>query len=100
VGCVALKSLDDGDSKRAEIKSMRSAEQFRRCGVGARLLRHVIDEAVQRGVSEMLLETGSFDFFAPARALYRKFGFEECGAFAPYEEDPNSVFMRLTLAAD
>ena len=36
-------------------------------------------------------------FFEPARRLYRKHGFAECGPFAKYVDDPNSVFMTLAL---
>lgn len=42
-------------------------------------------------------ETGSFGYFAPARALYTRFGFEYCALFASCTEDPHSVFMTLEL---
>ena len=35
--------------------------------------------------------------FAPARALYERFGFEYCAPFADYREDPHSVFMTVEL---
>ena len=35
--------------------------------------------------------------FAPARALYLRYGFEVCGPFADYTNDPNSVFMTKEL---
>jgi putative acetyltransferase len=35
--------------------------------------------------------------FKPALQLYASFGFEICGPFADYREDPNSVFMTLRL---
>jgi putative acetyltransferase len=94
VGCGALKALDAG---HAEVKSMRSAPDARRSGVASMLLEHIIAEATRRGYSRLSLETGSFDFFAPARALYAKHGFVYCGPFAGYEEDPNSVFMTKQL---
>ena len=37
------------------------------------------------------------DGFAPARALYARFGFEVCAPFADYRDDPNSVCMTLEL---
>ncbi len=37
--------------------------------------------------------------FAPARALYARFGFVECEPFADYVEDPYSVFMTRELEA-
>jgi putative acetyltransferase len=89
-GCGALKQLD---AQTAEIKSMRTAEAFRRQGVAARMLEHLITVAGERGYQQLYLETGSMAYFAPARAMYQRFGFIECGPFADYVEDPNSVFM-------
>ena len=43
------------------------------------------------------LETGSHAAFTPAQQLYASFGFERCGPFADYPDDPNSVFMTRRL---
>ncbi len=94
LGCGALKELD---ATHAEIKSMRTAEKHLRRGVAARLLEHIIAEASRRGYRRLSLETGSMEAFAPARALYERFGFDYCGPFADYIEDPYSVFMTKTL---
>jgi hypothetical protein len=51
------------------------------------------------GMSRLSLETGAWPYFAPARALYARHGFVECGPFGDYREDPNSVFMTLVLPA-
>jgi putative acetyltransferase len=48
-------------------------------------------------MSRLSLETGSWAYFAPARALYARHGFVECALFGEYREDPNSVFMSLSL---
>ena len=92
LGCIALKQLN---STEAEIKSMRTTESSRGKGVGAALLKHLIDEASNRGLDKLSLETGVQDFFEPARRLYAKFGFEACGPFADYTNDPNSCYMEL-----
>ena len=55
-------------------------------------------KAEQRGYRRLSLETGSQPEFAPARALYRRYGFDVCGPFASYGEDPFSTFMTRTLA--
>ena len=94
LGCVALKELN---AEHGELKSMRTDAAARGRGLGARLLEHVLDEAVRRGYRRVSLETGSQDFFRPARALYAKYGFRETGPFGDYELDPNSVFMTLEL---
>ncbi len=96
LGCAALKQLD---CRSGEIKSMRTASRHRGKGVAASLLQHVIRVAQQRAYTELKLETGSFAWFEPARALYRRHGFVECGPFADYRPDPNSVFMVKSLLA-
>ncbi len=94
LGCGALKELDAG---HAEIKSMRTAEAHLRKGVAARLLTHILDEAARRGYTRLSLETGSAEAFEPARRLYARFGFDYCGPFEGYTEDPYSVFMTKEL---
>lgn len=93
-GCAALKELD---ASHAEIKSMRTAHEYRNRGVASLLLMHVINEAKERGYRRLSLETGSMPFFEPARRLYLKFGFVYCGPFSDYKEDPNSMFMTKEL---
>ncbi|HEV2638483.1 MAG TPA: GNAT family N-acetyltransferase [Actinocrinis sp.] len=94
LGCGALKALD---AEHGEIKSMRTAPEHLGRGVASALLGHIIIEAGRAGLTRLSLETGSFEFFAPARALYTKFGFESCGPFGAYREDPHSVFMTRIL---
>ncbi|MET4157027.1 GNAT family N-acetyltransferase [Agromyces sp. PvR057] len=96
LGCVALKELAPG---HGELKSMRADAAARGRGLGRRLLEHVLDEAGRRGYARVSLETGTEDFFAPARALYERAGFVECPPFGDYALDPNSVFYTLELGA-
>jgi putative acetyltransferase len=90
LGCGALRQLDPTSG---EVKSMRTVESYRRQGVAAKMLEHIIAVAKQRTYDRLYAETGSFAEFAPARNLYAKYGFEYCNPFAEYTEDPNSVFM-------
>ena len=94
LGCIALKQLDE---RHGEIKSMRTASARLRKGVGAALLEHLVAEARRRGYERLSLETGSGPGFEAAHALFRKFGFVECGPFADYREDPFSRFMTIVL---
>ncbi|WP_413698684.1 GNAT family N-acetyltransferase [Psychromonas sp. KJ10-10] len=93
-GCGAYKHLNDD---RVEIKSMRTANDFRGKGVASFLLTHIIERAKNSGYKEIYLETGSMDYFKPAHQLYKKHGFDFCGPFANYKEDMNSVFMCLEI---
>jgi len=94
LGCGALKELD---ALTGELKSMRTAKGATRRGVASTLLAHIVEEARKRGAKRLYLETGAEDFFAPARALYQRFGFEACEPFADYTDDPNSVYLTRAL---
>ena len=95
LGCGALRELDPS---HGEIKSMHTVAQFRGRGVARTLLAHIVEEAWSRSYKRLSLETGSMDAFAPARALYSRFGFVVCPPFGDYGLDPNSVFMTLDLS--
>jgi putative acetyltransferase len=94
VGVGALKRLS---ADHGEIKSMYTAEVARGRGVGSSMLRHIVAAARASGMSRVSLETGSWPYFSPARALYARHGFVECAPFGDYRPDPNSVFMTLAL---
>jgi putative acetyltransferase len=99
LGCGALKILASrpGSAKQGELKSMRTAPGARGRGVATLMLRHILDDARSRNLERVFLETGTEDYFAPARRLYLRHGFTECPPFADYILDPNSVFMELRL---
>jgi len=94
VGTVALAAVGQGHE---ELKSMRTEPLARGTGVATRLLAHALDDARARGVSRVSLETGSMEFFEPARRFYARAGFVPCPPFGSYVEDPLSTFMRLEL---
>jgi putative acetyltransferase len=94
VGVGALKRLS---ADHGELKSMYTAEAARGRGVGSAMLRHIMAAARASGMARLSLETGSWPYFAPARALYARHGFVECQPFGDCQPDPNSVFMTLAL---
>lgn len=94
LGIGALKRLSGA---HAEVKSMHTATDARGAGVGSALLQHIIAQARAAGITRLSLETGSWDYFAPARAFYRRHGFSDCAPFEGYEADPNSVFLSRML---
>ena len=77
---------------------MRTSTSARNMGVATKLLNHVLNVGVERGYTNISLETGSQEYFAPARKLYEKHGFRYCAPFSSYEEDPNSKFMTRDLS--
>ncbi len=94
VGMGAFKRIDAG---HAEIKSMHVLAEHRGGGLSRRLLDHLIAEAKAEGYTRLSLETGIQPGFAAARALYAKAGFEDCGPFEGYWNDPNSLFMTRAI---
>lgn len=93
-GCGAMKELD---AAHGEVKSMRTAYAYQRKGIARHMLEHIITEARSRRYQRLSLETGSMDYFLPARQLYAQCGFTCCGPFGSYRLDPNSVFMTKEL---
>lgn len=93
-GMAALKQLDPTSG---EVKSMRTHPDYLRQGIGAALLEHVINEARDRGLRRLSLETGQGLAFEPALALYRRRGFSDGDAFAEYVRSPFNRFLHLQL---
>jgi len=94
---IAIGALKRLSESHGAVKSMHTDRSSRRNGVGSAMLGHIIGQARQMGLSRLSLETGSWAYFDPARALYRRHGFAECPPFGDYVPDPNSVFMTLEL---
>ena len=94
IGTAALAHLE---ADHEELKSMRTDPALRGTGIASRLLAHVLADARWRGVGRVSLETGSMDFFVPARTLYARAGFVPCPPFGSYVDDPNSTFMTMSL---
>ena len=94
IGCGALKFLDDN---HGEFKSIRIADKFRKNGLGTKIIDHLINEAKKLNIKKISVETGSGDFFLPARKLFKKCGFASCKPFAHYKKDPNSCYFYLDI---
>ena len=94
IGCGALKFLE---KEHGEFKSIRVADEFRKKGIGERIINHLIEEAKKLKISKLSIETGAGEFFLPARNLFSKFGFKTCPPFAHYKDDPNSCYYSLNL---
>ena len=94
VGCIALKDLGGG---HGEIKSAHTHSDHRGKGIGRALVAHLIGEAKSRGLTRLSLETGHTQHFAAPIALYRSFGFEDCGPFGDYAYVQHSLYLTRTL---
>ena len=94
IGCGALKFLD---KDHGEFKSIRIHDNFRGKGYGSKIVNHLINEAKNLKIKRLSIETGSGDFFAPARKLFDNCGFKPCPPFAHYKEDINSLYLTKLL---
>ena len=95
IGCGALKFLD---KEHGELKSIRVADRFRRKGNGIKVINHLIDEAKKLNIKKISLETGTGNFFEPARKLFYKCGFKTCEPFAHYKKDLDACYMSLLIS--
>lgn len=82
IGCATLcyielmPTFSHPTGKRSHLMNVYTSKKYRRQGIAARMLGMLIDEAKQKGVTEM-----SLDATEAGRPLYKKFGFtdsEEC----------------------
>jgi putative acetyltransferase len=94
MGCGALKFLN---KEHGEFKSIRVEDRFRNKDNGIKILKHLIIEAKKLNIKRISIETGTGDFFAPARKLFNKCGFKLCKPFDHYKEDPNSCYMSMLI---
>lgn len=92
VGCCALVDAGNGT---AEIKRMFVDPTARGLRIGRLMMDALIARGQGIGLSAIRLETGISQ--PEAIGLYRKSGFAEIEAFAPYKPDPLSMFMELKL---
>ena len=95
IGCGALKFLN---KNHGEFKSIRVADKFRKKGNGIKVINHLINKAKKLNIKKISLETGTGDFFTPARRLFDKFGFKTCEPFAHYKKDPEACYMNLLIS--
>ena len=94
MGCGALKFLN---KEHGEFKSIRVEDRFRKKDNGIKILKHLIYEAKKLNIKRISVETGTGNFFSPARKLFTKCGFKLCKPFAHYKEDPNSCYYSLNI---
>lgn len=95
VGCGAIVLNDDGTG---EMKRVFIDERHRGQQLGEKLLDALESAALERGCHTLRLETGIKQ--QAAIRLYTRCGYQQRDAFAPYAEDPLSIFMEKLLTAD
>ena len=76
-GQLAAFAMAQTIAGESDILTVATAPEHRRKGLGAALIRALINRLGERGVSRITLDVAEDN--APARALYRSFGFTEDG---------------------
>jgi len=79
-----------------ELKRMFTHPSQRGRGIAGALLAYLETAAMARGCRQFMLETGNLQ--PEALALYARHGYQRCGPFGDYADDPNSVFMVRVVA--
>ena len=99
--------LEEGDSitayggmhiigDEAEIELIATAEMYRRCGRGSKILDDLLEEAQKRGVKSVFLEVRVSN--APAQLMYLKKGFRGVYARTRYYPDgEDAIVMKKEL---
>ena len=82
-----------------EVYNIAVHTAYRRHGLASRLLASVLPLAYDAGIEQVFLEVREHN--APAIALYRRFGFEECGRRKAYYADSgeDALVMMCRLEA-
>ena len=97
-GCAGIQFFSDPREPSGtcgELKRMYVRDEFRGLGLGRRLLEHIEQVAIARGVVSLRLETGIHQ--PEAIGLYENSGFRKIPHFGEYREDPLSYFYEKRL---
>ena len=99
VGCGAVQpwshTVADAPLGAGELKRMYVVPSARGRGLSRALLTALVDAARERGMTELVLETGIEQ--PEAIGLYESSGFVPMPLFGPYAGDPRSRCFRLAL---
>jgi putative acetyltransferase len=94
IGCGAIVL----QRQRGELKRLYVSPRGRGRGVAKKLLSLLESCANASGCRLLMLETGPYQ--PGALALYAAAGYERCGPFGDYTNDPLSVFMQKELGSE
>lgn len=79
----------------AELMRIYVLPEYRRYGLGKRIVHALESEALQRGYSRMVLVTG--DDMPAALSLYARLGYTRTERYGPHKDDPICVCMEKYL---
>ena len=94
VGCGALKVHS---AELGEVKRMFTDPAVRGQRVGSALLDAIVALAREKGLAQLMLETGTGPGFEGAHRLYARSGFTSRGPFLDYPDSEWSAFFEMPL---
>ena len=95
---VGMGALKTHSADLGEVKRMFTLPEVRGQRVGVALLAEIVALARRKGLSMLMLETGTGAGFEPAHRLYTRGGFVARGPFLDYPDSQWSAFFEMPLA--
>ena len=92
IGCVAMRPIEEG--RICEMKRLYVTPAARGLGLGAALIRAIVDQARADGYGEMRLDT--LPTMHAALAMYARAGFTRIGAYYPTPVE-GTIFLAMRL---
>ncbi|WP_456327836.1 ribosomal protein S18-alanine N-acetyltransferase [Archaeoglobus sp.] len=90
VGYIAVMDMDRETSK---IVSLAVKKEFRRKGIGTKLLSTAIERCRERGKKRVMLEVRVSNY--PAQNLYKKIGFKIVDVIPNYYQDGEDAYLMV-----
>ncbi len=90
VGYIAVMDMDRETSK---IVSLAVKKEFRRRGIGTKLLSTAIERCRERGKKRVMLEVRVSNY--PAQNLYKKIGFKIVDVIPNYYQDGEDAYLMV-----
>ena len=94
---VGMGSLKIHNNKLGEVKRMYINPSIRGSGIGHKILLAIKNEAREKKLKRLVLETGSAHEFEPAWRLYERSGFCLCAGVLDYPQSDYSRFYEKKL---
>lgn len=92
VACGSFKEYEEGC---AELKRIFVCEDFRREGLGKKVVNELEKKAIEKGYKRLILETGRV--LLSAQKMYLRLGFKVIDNYGQYKEMKDSVCMEKVL---
>jgi len=86
-GCASFKYYDKGV---AEVKRVFVKKEYRGCGIGKKLMKHLEQLAIQKGYKKLILESG--ELLKEAMSLYRGIGYRVIPNYGPYASMGDTMY--------